>query len=763
MPDAGVKFYPGATGVEEKDVGVGLKKYRWTFDGKDFDWECYDDGDWYPLIGKKKLRQVLKMMHGEDGNNWGNPLPVSDKNYQHVKVWARPPTIAGAKTNEVRLEGDIEGVRPEVFFNVLNEEHYRATWDNNMVKGYNIAKFTRNNDIGYYEASIPAPMTSNRDFCNQRAWMELGDEHYIICNYSKPHTRCPPKKGVVRGKSFITGYYMRPSKRDPSATTVTYVTCPDPGGALPTWVINMVQTKKGPEMICNLGKSAKALGPWLDKVYQESQSNGGAAVAGPWDKTLQKPGLFIPRDPATPGYYRNPVMPLDQEAREVQALVKDADAEVEKLLAEEKKDFGDIKKQHLDAAAEFPEDQTTPALRRQSSARVHIKAVDALATDIEKGPAGTKAASLDKLHQLELAVKAAESEHMKVKERLAVFARTPGGDPFTRVPADEPAVCSDFRRKVADLTASVALELTEQGRVNDVNTVEYLYLILSKLEGEYLLPDTNTDAKVCPAGHGRIPYNEMWRFLSYGDRPDSTDVWMVKFVLWVTIISAVINFIVVIHAFREDYWEIALLALGYIVLGDWTLWWACRDVHYKDKPFSAGGKAIPLLWPIRFQLIPILPVQPFHLLRRVPGEMMKWDTTTTHANVIYRFTFFYSFMRLLLHHIPIVYLFSVVQYRSGEVIEPTDPLMSFAFWMVFLVPNIVYATWVLLWVARIFFAAPPPTSTKTNICGLPQFRRSFWLFLGVLVFLVAMGASSVPLLYDSDYYPSTPAPPATPA
>eukprot|EP01063_Lacrimia_lanifica_P030287 TRINITY_DN4796_c0_g2_i1.p1 TRINITY_DN4796_c0_g2~~TRINITY_DN4796_c0_g2_i1.p1 ORF type:complete len:392 (+),score=126.60 TRINITY_DN4796_c0_g2_i1:52-1176(+) len=333
------RYVPGASGEQELDAGCGVKKYRWTFDGKDFDWECYDHGEWFPLLGKKKFQQVLQMMAGEDGHPWGKASEAKGYPYP-IKVSGRSPTIAGAKTNEMMVEGIIPGVTPEQFFNTLNESEYRATWDSSMKKGYNIARFSSNNDIGYYEATMP--MITNRDFCNQRAWAELGGEEYMICNHSNPHPRCPVKKGVVRAWSFITAYHLRPIDAEaPSAgTVVTYMACPDAGGWVPKTVLNMIQSKVGPTSMTNLAKAAAGLDAWLEEVHKAHQAAGAAKpYPGRWDETMDAPGAFFPRDPAAKGAYRTAPRPLDREEREVEALVGECDAATVVLRAEEASAF----------------------------------------------------------------------------------------------------------------------------------------------------------------------------------------------------------------------------------------------------------------------------------------------------------------------------------------------------------------------------------------------------------------------------------------
>jgi hypothetical protein len=44
----------------------------------------------------------------------------------------------------------------------------------------------------------------NRDFVIESSWLETANE-YMIINHSVYHSQCPPRKGFVRGTSFLTG------------------------------------------------------------------------------------------------------------------------------------------------------------------------------------------------------------------------------------------------------------------------------------------------------------------------------------------------------------------------------------------------------------------------------------------------------------------------------------------------------------------------------------------------------------------------------
>eukprot|EP01061_Rhynchopus_euleeides_P016647 TRINITY_DN27973_c0_g1_i2.p1 TRINITY_DN27973_c0_g1~~TRINITY_DN27973_c0_g1_i2.p1 ORF type:complete len:644 (+),score=191.97 TRINITY_DN27973_c0_g1_i2:396-2327(+) len=637
---------------------------------------------------------------------------------------------------------------PETIYNVLHEECFRATWDTNMKKGYNITRFTRNNDIGYYELGSIAPLVSPRDFCNQRGWIELGKDHFMICNTSKPHAKEPPKKGVVRGTSFITAYYIRPSHSDPTGTTVTYVTCADPGGYIPKSLVTMVTHNKGPGALVGLYKAAQDLDKFLYDVYAKAQANGGKAVAGPWDKTLEKPGTYHPRDPATKGVYRIPENPLDREGKQLQALIEEEAGKERAIREEYERELAGIIESAGIAAVR------KGSIRRVSSLRQHFEGVE----DVQEGgddsasgggvaepvgPAMSQSAA-KKLTRLEGDVRQAEEENRHLKERLAVFSRTSGADPLTRVPANEAPVCSTFRKKVSDITDNIAVELEDAGRLSTISTEDYLSIVLARLERDHPLPQTAV-RKVCPSGHEGVPYDQINRLVEYKHYPNLAEVCIVIVALLTLIASTVVNVMTIVYCFIHSLWPIGCHAIATIIIGDLSLYFACRDTHYKDAPLSQGGRVMPLLWPVRLQLIPVIPCEALMLLKRVPGEMTSVEVRPTHANLVYRFTFFYCLLRVFLHNGPMMYIWGVVQYRTDD-----RDFFSEAYWLVVLIHNVVFPTWVALWMFMLAFS-PPPTQ-QLNLCGLPSFPRWPSTILWTLFFVGIVGATSYFILFNDRTY-----------
>eukprot|EP00756_Hemistasia_phaeocysticola_P066540 Hpha_TRINITY_DN9297_c0_g1::TRINITY_DN9297_c0_g1_i1::g.28681::m.28681 len=296
----GEAYLPGAVGpVEVRDEGVGARRYRSNFDGEEWGWECEDEGRWYRLMCARDFRNVQRAMHVKglsDGRDWTPHTSTTrgDRGEIKCEVKVRPPADPAIPLSEVRLQADLPDTSPAGLFRLLQEHAYRATWDAVMVRGYNITQLSRNNDIGYYQMKFGYGM-SNRDFCNQRGWADLGGDEYMIANRGVPHANCPPYKGVVRGQSFMSAYYLSPLSKDGGCRAV-YLTCSDPKGSLPSMLVNWFMKRAAPETAVKLQKAEREMVEWLHKMWHES-IRGKQPVSGPWDETGSKPGWYKPAQP----------------------------------------------------------------------------------------------------------------------------------------------------------------------------------------------------------------------------------------------------------------------------------------------------------------------------------------------------------------------------------------------------------------------------------------------------------------------------------
>jgi len=182
---------------------------------------------------------------------------------EKFKVWTRKSTES--HINILRSWAHIEGVPAEVMYDLFHDPHYRTTWDDKMIEGYNIQVLDHYNDIGYYSIKFPYPL-QNRDFCNQRSWWISSDKtEYIIMNHSVPHESCPEKKGFTRGFSIRSGYMVRRDPDNPDENCfIFYLAQADPKGMIPTFAINFATKKMAPQVIEKLIGAARGYKEWKE-------------------------------------------------------------------------------------------------------------------------------------------------------------------------------------------------------------------------------------------------------------------------------------------------------------------------------------------------------------------------------------------------------------------------------------------------------------------------------------------------------------------
>lgn len=229
----------------------------------------------YRLMALPDFLKFREMALGESGE-W-------KEHYKDdlTRVESRPPGDDSTALNIIRVRRVMPEVPPSVLYDQLHDADYRATWDDKMIEGYNITQLDAHNDIGYYSAKFPWPLT-NRDFCNQRSWMEFTNGEFVIFNHSEPHVQCPEKKNFVRAKSILTGYFIQPWQNG-VGTKLTYVTHSDPCGSIPHGVLNYVMTKLAPSLLVKCEEYSKAYPQFCAKKYPPNHSFPWRTPKVDWD------------------------------------------------------------------------------------------------------------------------------------------------------------------------------------------------------------------------------------------------------------------------------------------------------------------------------------------------------------------------------------------------------------------------------------------------------------------------------------------------
>lgn len=177
-----------------------------------------------------------------------------------LKVWKRPD--AKAPINLVRLWFVIPEVPPDVLYAMLNDHAYRKVWDENMIEGKVVEMLTEVDEVGYYAAKAPSPL-SDRDFCTHRTFRAFPEKkEWVIFNRSVEHPAMPVDPNYVRGHSFNTGYVMREHEL---GSEMHYITQSDPKGWIPKWVTNSVTSTIAPRIVEKMIDAGQKYADWKEQ------------------------------------------------------------------------------------------------------------------------------------------------------------------------------------------------------------------------------------------------------------------------------------------------------------------------------------------------------------------------------------------------------------------------------------------------------------------------------------------------------------------
>lgn len=177
-----------------------------------------------------------------------------------MKVWVK--ILEGHPVRQIKA-ATVYAIPLMQIYDVLHDAKYRATWDEYMLEAKDFYRLDDHNDVGYYHMRWPAPLT-NRDFVNQRSWYLAPDQsEFIIMNFSVALKEMPPRKGVIRAISYLTGYHA--AALPGGGVRFTYVTQADVKGKLPKWLINVATTSGAPSLLAKIFKATTNYPAWKKK------------------------------------------------------------------------------------------------------------------------------------------------------------------------------------------------------------------------------------------------------------------------------------------------------------------------------------------------------------------------------------------------------------------------------------------------------------------------------------------------------------------
>jgi hypothetical protein len=105
----------------------------------------------------------------------------------------------------------------------------------------------RGDEVLLYD-QVRVPLVADRDYVvRTRREIDAASQVHRILFHSADPEGPPPQKGHVRVRNIRGSWDLRPSAS--GGTDVTYMLHSDPGGHIPSWIVNLVQKKEVPRFL----------------------------------------------------------------------------------------------------------------------------------------------------------------------------------------------------------------------------------------------------------------------------------------------------------------------------------------------------------------------------------------------------------------------------------------------------------------------------------------------------------------------------------
>ncbi|XP_068595914.1 phosphatidylcholine transfer protein [Brachionichthys hirsutus] len=157
---------------------------------------------------------------------------------------------------EYKVLGVLTACRPELCADVYMDLTYRKCWDKYAKELYE--KDFNGQTAIYWEVDYPFPL-SNRDYVYVRERRDLEVDSrkiWVILARSSPATPCGEKSGVVRVQDYKQSVVM---ESDGACGTKVFMNYFDnPGGFIPSWLVNRAAQTGVPGFLTDMQKACDA-------------------------------------------------------------------------------------------------------------------------------------------------------------------------------------------------------------------------------------------------------------------------------------------------------------------------------------------------------------------------------------------------------------------------------------------------------------------------------------------------------------------------
>ncbi|XP_033894232.2 phosphatidylcholine transfer protein isoform X1 [Acipenser ruthenus] len=152
-----------------------------------------------------------------------------------------------------KIFGGLSNCTPELCADVYMDLKYRKSWDE-YVKELS-EKVYDGKPVIYWEVKYPFPM-SNRDYVYVRERRDLdvdGRKIWVILAKSASVAQCPEKSGVIRVCDYKQSLAIESDGGSGIKVFMNYFD--NPGGSIPSWLINWAAKSGVPSFITDLQKA----------------------------------------------------------------------------------------------------------------------------------------------------------------------------------------------------------------------------------------------------------------------------------------------------------------------------------------------------------------------------------------------------------------------------------------------------------------------------------------------------------------------------
>lgn len=220
------------------------------------------------------------------------------RNDAGIEVYRR--TVAGSPLHEFQGTGVIEAPIPSVLA-VLDDAERRTEWMKEAVAQTLISRNGDREQTFYSRTGAPWPVSDRDTVVKAVTTVDVRSKMVKVEMSSIEHPAWPPQKGVVRMPHLCGHWYLWPSNGG-KWTRVEYQVHADPGGSLPSGIINMVSKKIPHSAISEMQKQVvrRKYPEFEAKIAQMPEYKDFVQTLPALTKPAPSPTSAAPATPAPP-------------------------------------------------------------------------------------------------------------------------------------------------------------------------------------------------------------------------------------------------------------------------------------------------------------------------------------------------------------------------------------------------------------------------------------------------------------------------------